>query len=152
MGGTSLFVNSVKYLGVTFNRRMTWRLHIEKTAAKALGTYIRTYSIFKSKHLSAHIQLIMYRALIRDYTCFIQHLPSFNQHYVIYYYYCWWGGTNSLGTAATSDLLYKPQMIDEDDCGAIGGMKDWQGKPNTITATVNTAKDKYLEILYIYCT
>jgi hypothetical protein len=32
------FVNSVKYLGVIFDRRMTWRLHIEKTAAKALGT------------------------------------------------------------------------------------------------------------------
>jgi hypothetical protein len=29
----------------------------------------------------------------------------------------------SLGTAATSGLLYKPQMIDEDDRGAIGGMK-----------------------------
>jgi hypothetical protein len=29
----------------------------------------------------------------------------------------------SPGTAATSGLLYKPQMIDEDDCGAIGGMK-----------------------------
>jgi hypothetical protein len=28
-----------------------------------------------------------------------------------------------LGTAATSGLLYKPQMIDEGDCGAIGGMK-----------------------------
>jgi hypothetical protein len=28
-----------------------------------------------------------------------------------------------LGTAATSGLLYKPQMIDEDDCGAIGWMK-----------------------------
>jgi hypothetical protein len=51
---------------------MTWRPHIEKTAAKALGTYIRTYSIFKSKHLSAHIKLIMYRALIRSimtYAC-----------------------------------------------------------------------------------
>jgi hypothetical protein len=32
-----------------------------------------------------------------------------------YYYYYWWGGTKSLGTAATSGLLYKPQMIDEDD-------------------------------------
>jgi hypothetical protein len=41
------FVNSAKYLGVIFDRRMTWRLHIEKTAAKDLGTYIRTYSIFK---------------------------------------------------------------------------------------------------------
>jgi hypothetical protein len=34
-----------------------------------------------------------------------------------------WGGTKSLGTAATSGLLYKSQMIDEGDCGAIGGMK-----------------------------
>jgi hypothetical protein len=32
-----------------------------------------------------------------------------------------------LGTAATSGLLYKPQMIDEDDCGAIGGMKIGKG-------------------------
>jgi hypothetical protein len=28
-----------------------------------------------------------------------------------------------LGTAATTDLLYQPQMINVDDCGAIGGMK-----------------------------
>jgi hypothetical protein len=35
------FVNNAKYLGVIFDRRMTWRLHIESTAAKALGTYIR---------------------------------------------------------------------------------------------------------------
>jgi hypothetical protein len=29
-----------------------------------------------------------------------------------------------LGTAATTGLLYQPQMIhDDDDCGAIGGMK-----------------------------
>jgi hypothetical protein len=37
-----------------------------------LGTYIRTYSIFKSKHLSEHIKLIVYRALIRStmtYAC-----------------------------------------------------------------------------------
>jgi hypothetical protein len=66
------FVNSVKYLGVTVDRRMTWRLHIEKTEAKALGTYMRTYSLLKSKHLNAHIKLIMYRALIRSimtYAC-----------------------------------------------------------------------------------
>jgi predicted lipase len=51
---------------------LTWRPYIEKTAAKNLGTYIRTYSIFKSKHLSANIKLIVYRALIRStmtYTC-----------------------------------------------------------------------------------
>jgi hypothetical protein len=28
-----------------------------------------------------------------------------------------------LGTVATTGLLYQPQMIDDGDCGAIGGMK-----------------------------
>jgi hypothetical protein len=65
------FVNSVKYLGVTFDRKMTWRLHIEKTAAKALGTYIMTYSIFKSKHLSVNIKLIMYRGQIRSIMTYV---------------------------------------------------------------------------------
>jgi hypothetical protein len=66
------FVNSVKYLGVIFDIRMTWRPHIGKIAAKALGTYIRTYSIFKSIHLNANIKLIVYRVRIRSimtYAC-----------------------------------------------------------------------------------
>jgi hypothetical protein len=37
----------------------------------------------------------------------------------------------SPGTAATSDLLYKPQMIDEDDCGAIDGMNIGRGNRST---------------------
>jgi hypothetical protein len=37
-----------------------------------------------------------------------------------YFFYYWWGGTKFLGTATTSGLLYKPQMIDQGDCGAIG--------------------------------
>jgi hypothetical protein len=49
----------------------------------------------------------------------------------IFFYY-WWGGTKSLGTAATSGLLYKSQMTDdEDDCGAIGGMKTGRGNQST---------------------
>jgi hypothetical protein len=40
-------------------------------------------------------------------------------------------GLSPLGTAATSGLLYKPQMIDEGDCGAIGGMKIGRGKRST---------------------
>jgi hypothetical protein len=32
-----------------------------------------------------------------------------------------------LGTAATSGLLYQPQMLDEGDCGEIGGMKIGRG-------------------------
>jgi hypothetical protein len=50
---------------------------------------------------------------------------------IIINYYYWWGGTKTLGTAATSGLLYKPQMIDEDDCGAVGGMKIGRGNRST---------------------
>jgi hypothetical protein len=35
------------------------------------------------------------------------------------------------GTAATTGLLYQPQMIDEDDCGEIGGMKIGKGNRST---------------------
>jgi hypothetical protein len=34
------FVNHVKYLGVIFDKRITWRLHIEMIEAKAFGTFI----------------------------------------------------------------------------------------------------------------
>jgi hypothetical protein len=34
-------------------------------------------------------------------------------------------------TATTSGLLYQPQMIGEDDCGAIGGMKIGRGNRST---------------------
>jgi hypothetical protein len=47
------------------------------------------------------------------------------------FFFYWWGGTRSLGTAATSGLLYKPQMIEDDDCGAIGGMKIGRGNRST---------------------
>jgi hypothetical protein len=36
-------------------------------------------------------------------------------------------GLSPPGTATTSGLLYKPQMIDEGDCEAIGGMKIGRG-------------------------
>jgi hypothetical protein len=51
-------------------------------------------------------------------------------NFFIFFYY-WWGGTKSLGTAATSGLLYKPQMTDEDDCRATGGMKIGRGNRST---------------------
>jgi hypothetical protein len=40
-------------------------------------------------------------------------------------------GLGPLGTAATSGLLYKPQMIDEGDCGAVGGMRIGRGNRST---------------------
>jgi hypothetical protein len=36
-----------------------------------------------------------------------------------------------LGTAATTGVLYQPQMIDEGDCGEIGGMKICRGNRST---------------------
>jgi hypothetical protein len=42
-----------------------------------------------------------------------------------------WDGTSPLGTEATSGPLYKLQMIDEGDCGAIGGMKFGRGNRST---------------------
>jgi hypothetical protein len=36
-----------------------------------------------------------------------------------------------LGTAATTGLLYQPQMINDGDCGKIGGMKIGRGNQST---------------------
>jgi hypothetical protein len=63
------FANSVKYLGVIFDKRMAWRLHIEMIEAKAFRT---VYSLCKSERLSANIKLTLHKALIRSvmtYAC-----------------------------------------------------------------------------------
>jgi hypothetical protein len=61
-----------RYLGVIFDERITWRLHIEMIEAKAFRTFIRNYSLFKSKRLSANIKLTLHKDLIRSvltYAC-----------------------------------------------------------------------------------
>jgi hypothetical protein len=66
------FVGHVKYLGVNFDRRITWRLHIEMTKAKAFRTCIRIYTLFKSERLCANIKLTLHKALIKTlmtYAC-----------------------------------------------------------------------------------
>jgi hypothetical protein len=40
-------VNQVKYLDVVFDRKITWRFHIEMIDAKAFRTFIRVYSLFQ---------------------------------------------------------------------------------------------------------
>jgi hypothetical protein len=60
------FVNSVKYLGVIFDKKVTWRLHIEMIEAKAFRTIIRIYTIFKSERLSTNIKLTLHKPLIRS--------------------------------------------------------------------------------------
>jgi hypothetical protein len=65
-------VSNVKYLGVIFDRKITWRLHLEMIEAKAFRTFIRVYSLFKSERLNANIKLILHKVLIRSvmtYAC-----------------------------------------------------------------------------------
>jgi hypothetical protein len=45
----------------------------------------------------------------------------------------------TLGTAATSGLLYQPWMIGEDDCGEIWWNQDWQGNPKYSEKTCPSA-------------
>jgi hypothetical protein len=66
------FVNHVQYMGVIFNKRITWRLHIEIIEVKDFRPFIRIYSLFESEHLSANIKLTFHKALINSvmtYAC-----------------------------------------------------------------------------------
>jgi hypothetical protein len=60
------FVNSAKYVGVIFDKRITQRLQIHVIEAKAFRTFIRIYSLFKSERLSANIKFTLHKALIRS--------------------------------------------------------------------------------------
>jgi hypothetical protein len=62
----------VKYLGVIFDRKITWRLNIDMMEAKAFRTFIRAYSLFRSERLSANIKLTLDKTLIMSimtYAC-----------------------------------------------------------------------------------
>jgi hypothetical protein len=65
------FVNNVTYLGVTFDRRMTCRHHIERIVAKAVRTYISTYSLSKSGRLNINIKVTLYKTLIRSVVAYV---------------------------------------------------------------------------------
>jgi hypothetical protein len=59
-------VNSVKYLDVIFDKKVTWILHIEMIEARAFRTFVRIYYLFKSDRLRANIKLILHKTLIRS--------------------------------------------------------------------------------------
>jgi hypothetical protein len=65
------FVNNVKYVGVIFNKRMTWGLHIETIETKAFKTFIRIYYLFKSERLSVNIKFTLHKALIRSVMTYV---------------------------------------------------------------------------------
>jgi hypothetical protein len=66
------FLNHEKYLGVIFDKNITWRLHIEMTEAKTFRTFIRIYPLFKNERLSANIKLTLHKPPVRSvmtYAC-----------------------------------------------------------------------------------
>jgi hypothetical protein len=56
--------SNVKYLGVIFDKRITWRLHIEMIEAKAFRTFIRICCLFINERLSDNNKLILHNVLI----------------------------------------------------------------------------------------
>lgn len=66
------FVNQVKNLGVVFDSRIAWRLHIEMIEAKAFRTFVKMYSLLKNERFGTNIKLILHKALINSimtYAC-----------------------------------------------------------------------------------
>jgi hypothetical protein len=66
------FVNSIKYLGVIFDKKTTWRLHIETIEAKDFRTFITIYLLFIRQRLSTNIKLTLHKTVIRSamtYAC-----------------------------------------------------------------------------------
>jgi hypothetical protein len=71
-GRNNRFVKEMKYLGVIFYSRITWRQHTDSIVTQALQTFIRIYPLLKSERLSAKSKLTLYEALMRSkmtYAC-----------------------------------------------------------------------------------
>jgi hypothetical protein len=50
-----------------------------------------------------------------------------------------WSGTESTITEATTGLQYQPRMMDDDECGAVGGMRIGRGNRSTRRISVPVA-------------
>jgi hypothetical protein len=71
-GRAITFVDTVKYLGVTFDKKITWKTHIDWIVTKGWRTFIQIYSLLKRDKLSIKAKMTLYEALIRSkmtYAC-----------------------------------------------------------------------------------
>jgi hypothetical protein len=57
---------SSKFLGIIFDKRITWRLHTEMIEASAFRTFIRGCFLLKSERLSTNNKQTPHKALIRS--------------------------------------------------------------------------------------
>jgi hypothetical protein len=81
-------------------------------------------------------ELIMYsvKAEMKENTAGLLEHPQREQflHYTLLFLLLLLGVRLSpLGTAATTGLVYQSQMIDDVDCGAVGGMRIGRGNRST---------------------
>jgi hypothetical protein len=62
----------VKYVGLIFDKRITWRLHVEMIETKTFRTFIRIFFVYRHERLIANIKVTLHKALIRSvmtYAC-----------------------------------------------------------------------------------
>jgi hypothetical protein len=55
------FVNTVKYLGVIFDKKIAWRMQIQSVAIKVFRTLITLHSLFKSERLNTNTKFNLYK-------------------------------------------------------------------------------------------
>jgi hypothetical protein len=81
------FVKHMKYLGVIFYKKISWKLCIGTIASKDLCIFISIYPILKSEHLSIGTKLIIYKALIKSIlTCYV--CPVWNSWLTVTFWNC----------------------------------------------------------------
>lgn len=62
--------NTSKYLGVTFDRKLTWNTHTNNLKKTGIIALIRLYPILKNEHLSLRTKLLIYTTIVRPATTY----------------------------------------------------------------------------------
>jgi hypothetical protein len=72
IGRNIYIVIYAKYFDVIFDKRITWKTHLEMIEVKVFTTFNRIHFLFKSESLSTNVKLTLHKALIRSemaYSC-----------------------------------------------------------------------------------
>jgi hypothetical protein len=64
-GKTIQWSNSIKYLGLTLDKKLSWNQHVDSVYAKANGKLASLYPLLRSKFLSQEAKLMIYKTVIR---------------------------------------------------------------------------------------
>jgi hypothetical protein len=114
-------------LGRDYRRGLDWRtdsltIYTRKSELQALIKLLLIYTLYKSLVPAKPSHSFISRSLVMD----LNNGDS-SASVVIPFFFC----SETLGTEATTGLLYQPRMIGDGDCGEIGGMKIGRGNLRT---------------------